>query len=288
MSPYSLKGSKSYSPLSRPTGPPSPYPRPKGRRSHQPHRLPPFGANPNASMASTASVPSGGPGGQERDNGDLDEEPSEPATVTDVDPENYLPWKGRMIGRHLMMWRNLDDIIEEGISRDPSDNPTSFSTSRQEVYQQYLLLVEAIPLLSDIIHEFGSDGIHHFASLVNRGRGQARSEDVNSIKQNMHGWLKFDPPIDPKDRRSMGFNNPTSGRLLCPASMDWNDESVRNKLRAGSIMPQYDDFPLFLWQDEQVDLTDTFKGFLRGVMLVKAVQHIYLGPQVALHTGPGC
>jgi hypothetical protein len=108
------------------------------------------------------------------------------------------------------------------------------------------------------------------------------------MKEKMPHWRQFDPPINPVDRRSMGFYNKSSGSLLCPASKDWNDPkyvllffpffltydtnilfSICRGLEDGTILVSPSDFPTFLWKNEKMDQTDPLEGFLRGDILVK-------------------
>jgi hypothetical protein len=69
-------------------------------------------------------------------------------------------------------------------------------------------------------------------------------------------------------RPLLGFNHPTTGELLCPASYNWGDLEVRDRLRRGIERVTASDLPTFLWAKGTFDLNDPFKGFLRGPLLV--------------------
>jgi hypothetical protein len=44
------------------------------------------------------------------------------------------------------------------------------------------------------------------------------------MKQNVHHWRTFTPAIDAVDARHLlGFHNMTTGRLLCPCDLNWDD-----------------------------------------------------------------
>lgn len=44
------------------------------------------------------------------------------------------------------------------------------------------------------------------------------------MKQNVHRWRTFTPQIDAVDaRHRLGFHNMTTGWLLCPCDLDWDD-----------------------------------------------------------------
>ena len=49
-----------------------------------------------------------------------------------------------------------------------------------------------------------------------------RNNNVNSCKAAIRDWVKFDPPL-PLEKQFRGFNNVTSGRLLCPALYDYDN-----------------------------------------------------------------
>ncbi|KAF8884365.1 hypothetical protein BD779DRAFT_1472131 [Infundibulicybe gibba] len=104
---------------------------------------------------------------------------------------------------------------------------------------------------------------------LEKARSAARATDVSSMKIHIHHWRKFDPPINPMQRHTMGFYNNSSGQLLCPAGRDWADSSVQHGLIDGTIEVGPGEFPLFLWKDETFKPTETFTGFLRGDILVK-------------------
>jgi len=44
------------------------------------------------------------------------------------------------------------------------------------------------------------------------------------MKQNVHRWRTFTPQIDAVDARHLlGFHNMTTGHLLCPCDLNWDD-----------------------------------------------------------------
>ncbi|KAF8879129.1 hypothetical protein BD779DRAFT_1676524 [Infundibulicybe gibba] len=173
-------------------------------------------------------------------------------------------------------------IIEDGLIRSSKDaNPRSFSSRRQRLHIDYVALTKIAPLIPDLARESGPHGISSTAAMLEKARSAARATDVSSMKIHIHHWRKFDPPINPMQRHTMGFYNNSSGQLLCPAGRDWADSSVQHGLIDGTIEVGPGEFPLFLWKDETFEPTETFTGFLRGDILVKAFLHIFIGPQAA-------
>ncbi|KAG2039773.1 hypothetical protein BDR03DRAFT_859536, partial [Suillus americanus] len=53
-------------------------------------------------------------------------------------------------------------------------------------------------------------------------------------------------------------------------------------LRGGITKARSDDFPLFLYSDEQVDTEDLFRGFLRNMIL--GLLHVFRGPSTATNS----
>jgi hypothetical protein len=68
-----------------------------------------------------------------------------------------------------------------------------------------------------------------FANLlslqIDVGRKQARRVDVNGICSAIGHWpsIKWEPAY-PVAHHLLGFIHLTSGRLLCPVTLDWDDK----------------------------------------------------------------
>jgi hypothetical protein len=89
-----------------------------------------------------------------------------------------------------------------------------------------------------------------------------------------------------------GFHHDTTGALLCPTSLDWDDPafaslvhahfhdsslffSVRDQLRSGELTIPGDQWPIFIWADQKYDPEDPWKGLLKGRLLVSVSFHIF-------------
>lgn len=122
---------------------------------------------------------------------------------------------------------------------------------------------------------------------MDSARSHARGSDINGMKNNVHRWIdktKYPVTFDTKTSRHLcGYRNETTGYLLCPAELDWNDAQygfsflpvlfslvirVRANLKGNKKMKPTD-FPKFLWKDETMNPDNMFDGFMRGSILVK-------------------
>jgi hypothetical protein len=63
-----------------------------------------------------------------------------------------------------------------------------------------------------------------FLFQIESGRKSARGTDVHGFKTNIHRWRKFESEYEVDAPQKRGFHNLTCGLLLCPGSMDWNDD----------------------------------------------------------------
>jgi len=123
------------------------------------------------------------------------------------------------------------------------------------------------------------------------------------MKQNVHRWRTFTPQIDAVDaRHQLGFHNMTTGWLLCPCDLDWDDlrylvfcfiapssdmyiPRIQQSLQDGTHKVQPQDFPLFLWKNERVSATDFFDGFMQGDMVLKVNIFVVFNPSLIFVSG---
>ncbi|KAF8965639.1 hypothetical protein BDZ97DRAFT_2057933 [Flammula alnicola] len=223
----------------------------------------------------------------EDDNENHDSDDSDQEKDTSVEnciPDEYLTSKGRIIGRYRLMWKGFRPILEEGLLRDAGNQ-----RRRHRDNSDYEDLLSLAPLVPDLVLNFGDQGLQRVASQLDKARSKARASDVGSMKTHIHQWRKFEPPIvgNGSKRHLLGFHNMSSGRLLCPASKNWDNIDIRRGLQDGTVVASPHDFPIFLWKDEKCSSTDVFNGFLQGEILLKAFLHIFIGPTSAYDSNDG-
>ncbi|KIM42574.1 hypothetical protein M413DRAFT_10120 [Hebeloma cylindrosporum] len=273
---------------------------------HQRHRIR-NGRSTRSSSPGPGSVPgsSSPPRGRSRESSGCnlsnhDEVPSDEEPERDTSIENisdgYLSFKGRIFGRFRLMWEDLRPIVEEGMLIDAGKQ-----LMRRRWVSEYKDLVALAPLVPDLVLDIGEGGLQR----LDQARSKARASDVGTMKQNVHRWRQFTPPIDAVDARHLlGFHNMTTGRLLCPCDLNWDDLGyllfrtitssfdtsdcrIQKGLRDGTRKVQPQDFPLFLWKNEKVSSTDFFDGFMQGDMVLKSFLHIFIGPSAAHSSASG-
>ncbi|KAF8518794.1 hypothetical protein JB92DRAFT_2711998 [Gautieria morchelliformis] len=86
------------------------------------------------------------------------------------------------------------------------------------------------------------------------------------------------PTLDCKTKTLRGFRNELTGELLCPTTLDWTDDSVKEKLRATPNLDSASAWPRFFYPKSEYDPADLAKGLLRGELLLYAYKLIYTGP----------
>ena len=74
------------------------------------------------------------------------------------------------------------------------------------------------PKISDLVRERPPTQL---ASQLERGRSQFRSAEVYVITREIAAWGIGVP----ENKQLRGFSNDVCGRLLCPSTCDWADET---------------------------------------------------------------
>lgn len=120
------------------------------------------------------------------------------------------------------------------------------------------------------------------ARLLDKGGSSARSDDVSSLKKAIVDFLPpCDPPIQRTSKTRRGFNHPYLGSLLCPSTLDWNDEAIRRELRDETMTVKHNAYPPFLYRDYKIDPDDLLEGLFESSVLLKVARHIFVAPSSA-------
>ncbi|OBZ77443.1 hypothetical protein A0H81_01957 [Grifola frondosa] len=174
-----------------------------------------------------------------------------------------------------------DDVIEQ---------EKLCAEKRTEMERQYNMLLTLIPGLKKEIKRLEDDepdALHTLADFLDDMAHKARSDDVGALRYMVLNYLpkgpKY-PPLDTdlKDRR--GFENVTTGRLLCPRTHC--PTSIRTlifcaSVRDGDTEVTAHDYPSFLYDQEEYDPEEMDKGFLRSALLAMCFKSLFLGPRNA-------
>ncbi|KAI0057241.1 hypothetical protein BV25DRAFT_1920340 [Artomyces pyxidatus] len=196
---------------------------------------------------------------------------------------HHLQQAGGMFGIVGDMWRNIGTIIKEGLQRSQATGtPDNVFSYRRNKYNN--LFIQLCTLAPDLVQEIasgGPDGVRLVVDKLDKGRSKTRGDLVHGIKKAIPDWHTFLPEDGHrKNKARRGFHHDEYGRLLCPAALDWADPAVRTGIR--NCNPMYrvsaTDWPIFLWEDERLDMDNVTVGFLRGRLVVQAVIFMMHGP----------
>ncbi|KAF8513796.1 hypothetical protein JB92DRAFT_2921992 [Gautieria morchelliformis] len=200
----------------------------------------------------------------------------------DIDP---LSRPARHFGRTVEMWRRFEIIINEGL-RDPSEADPADADLRA-ARQQYERLVDICPCLPE---EIRTRGVKEVVVNMEYARARGRSEDVKRVKDLMQSLRAFRPALGADEKKSRGFNHPQIGRLLVSAQKvkQWDeDEEFRRRVKEGIETFRPQDYPVFLYENDEVDPDNLLSGFLRSEILVRAYRAVMLGPSAIDGRGIG-
>ncbi|KAI0260333.1 hypothetical protein BC834DRAFT_973475 [Gloeopeniophorella convolvens] len=196
---------------------------------------------------------------------------------------------GGMFGLLGEMWKPINKIITTGIesSREGTlseryKGNDAYFLERNRNRKLFRVLLYVVPDLIDQCRKCGPSGPRRIGEALDGGRRQIHSNIVRMVQRSILDWHDWDGDMsEVVNKANRGFNHAEFGRLLCPASYNWNDEKVRLGLQTND--KEYpvgaSDWPAFMWEDPRnIDTDQLLKGFLRGQLIVKAVRSILFRP----------
>ncbi|KAG9031057.1 hypothetical protein FS837_003119 [Tulasnella sp. UAMH 9824] len=124
-------------------------------------------------------------------------------------------------------------------------------------------------------------------TLLQDGIKSARQADTSCIKTNLDHLFDFQPSIAKTNKVYLGFGNDQTGRLLTPVQLSWDSTEHRERLQKKLEEIKHDDLFVFMYEDQNCDLTALNKGLLRSNILVNAVLAILFGPSAVKCSEPG-
>ncbi|PPQ81607.1 hypothetical protein CVT26_013569 [Gymnopilus dilepis] len=145
-----------------------------------------------------------------------------------------------------------------------------------------------IPNFTKVITEKSPEELETFYKQLHTGATNARSDDLNRIKELVARWLNQRDPapsplLDEDDHDNRGIAHNVTGRLLCPIEFDWDDPEVRAKIRA--LDDDYDWCSSFharaFYAKHKGDDQRLEDGFLMSSLLVKVFRAIFTSPSSA-------
>ncbi|KAF7975056.1 hypothetical protein HWV62_10555 [Athelia sp. TMB] len=197
---------------------------------------------------------------------------------------------GRHFGRTVSTVVNMKALITEGIARAVrlEDHEVEFDDldlAEQREHGVFTQLLAAVPDLFKRWEQSDEAGAH-LCDMIQKGIASSRSEDTKSLKGVILDWIitpgqPVNPPLLRHTKYDRGYNHHITGRLLCPANMDWSDSNVVEGLRSGSTRLLGVHWPLFLYENHEYNREDPWKGLFKGKLLVRAYKHVFTSPSSA-------
>ncbi|KAF8525647.1 hypothetical protein JB92DRAFT_3108727 [Gautieria morchelliformis] len=197
------------------------------------------------------------------------------------------PWRewGRTCARVVDAYTDPKSIINTYLRSVVPGACDAFSESQKRVLTSYELLVKHNPALGEYITDAPVADFKEVFKELKEGQNSARQADTNSLKYAVVDMLRLHypdslalPTLDRKTKTLGGFRNELTGELLCPTTLDWTDDSVKEKLRETPNLASASAWPLFFYPKSEYDPADLAKGLLRGELLLCAYKLIYTGP----------
>ncbi|KAG1843990.1 hypothetical protein C8R48DRAFT_818722 [Suillus tomentosus] len=195
---------------------------------------------------------------------------------------NPLALHGRHFGRTVFALCNYPALLTAGILRleDLQDSPIEDYPA--EVFME---LIDSYPGLLARLTDGDEEDIIHVGELLGKGASGARGDDTKTLKSAVLEWLvprgqPLIPPLSRNMKSDRGFNHEVTGRLLCPAGLDWSNAETKQSLKSGEIAVRGDQWPVFLYSGYEYDPDDPWKGLLKSEILIFGFKHVFTSPSL--------
>ncbi|KAG1770762.1 hypothetical protein EDD22DRAFT_948365 [Suillus occidentalis] len=204
-----------------------------------------------------------------------------------VDPSQPIPTSSRARAKHRIaaLEEELEVMRQE---RGGKQRKTTFYVAQGRAIHQLIVLyhsLEDMIMENDRRYEFNSSvdttaeqdrlqcGYIEIACLK-KGVDAARGDDTSTLKELVAAWVNKEfrpsPLIKPNDKYACGFASDICGKLLCPAKWDWSQTSVQTGIhdRTSEYIVSENSWPLFVYENYQINSNDLEAGFLKSRLLV--------------------
>ncbi|KAG1898357.1 uncharacterized protein F5891DRAFT_1129538 [Suillus fuscotomentosus] len=203
-----------------------------------------------------------------------------------VNSSNPLVLHGRHFGRTVFALCNFPALLTAGILRLEELQDTLIEDYPADVRREHRVFIELIdsyPGLLARLTDGEEEDIIHMGELLGKGASGARGDDTKTLKSAVLEWLMprgqpLIPPLSRNIKSDRGFNHEVTGRLLCPAGLDWSDVETKQSLKSGETAVSGDQWPMFLYSGYHYDPDDPWKGLLRSEILTFGFKHVFTSP----------
>ncbi|KAJ3507987.1 hypothetical protein NMY22_g16758 [Coprinellus aureogranulatus] len=207
--------------------------------------------------------------------------------------QDPLVHHGRHFGRTVHAFCRPLPLLTDGLSRQLQVQAGVFGfvmlttgqrpTREQIEHDIFARLMKINPSLEARVLKASEEELHYIADMINKGSSCARSDDTRSLKSAIIDWITppggtLSPPLSRNVKTDRGFYHYATGELLCPATLDWQDEEIRKELRSGEIAVSGDLWPIFLYLEHRLNPDNPWEGLFQGRLLVCAFKHVFTSP----------
>ncbi|KAH6871597.1 hypothetical protein BKA70DRAFT_1379438 [Coprinopsis sp. MPI-PUGE-AT-0042] len=201
---------------------------------------------------------------------------------------------GRHFGRTVRAFCRIQSLIKLGLSiavQLDLEEMEEESLPEEELkeYGIYKQLIALSPKLEERLFTGSEEEIYYVGDMgsaspaISKGSSNARSDDTRALKSAVVDWITpcgrvLVPPLQRNIKTDRGYHHQRTGELLCPATMNWDDPGIREKLRSGELIPTGDHWPVFLFLNHEYHPEDPWRGLLRGPIVVNAYKFVFTSP----------
>ncbi|KAG2739853.1 hypothetical protein P692DRAFT_20881566 [Suillus brevipes Sb2] len=216
------------------------------------------------------------------DDDDDDESSAGSQPLVHPDPSQPMPTssKARAKRRIAALEEELETMRQE---RGGKQRKTTLYVAQGRAIRRLVVLYHS---LEDLVAVKRRD----ISQPLKRGADAARGDDTSTLKELVAAWVNQEfrptPLIKLHDKHSRGFVSDICGGLLCPAEWDWSQDSVKAGIRdrTTEYIISENSWPLFVYENYQVNSDDLEEGFLKSRLLVLAFKAVFTSPSSARET----
>ncbi|KAG2365891.1 hypothetical protein BDR07DRAFT_1275902, partial [Suillus spraguei] len=199
---------------------------------------------------------------------------------------NPLVSHGRHFDRTVFALCNYPSLLTSGVlilEQLEDMSIEDFSAEECREHSVFEKLLDSYLGLLERLKEGSEEELIHVGELIGKGAACVRGEDIKSLKPVIIDWTApageaVVPPLPRNSKISRGFNHPLTGRLLCPAELDWDDADTKQRLQSSELVVSGDQWPLFVYANEVFDPEDPWSGLLKSRLLMNVFRHIFTLP----------
>ncbi|KAG1868167.1 hypothetical protein C8R48DRAFT_599093 [Suillus tomentosus] len=198
----------------------------------------------------------------------------------------YYVSQGRAIRRMVVLYTPVEDLIAENDRRcEHTDGDATIDQDRLQ--RGYIELTKALAWFHEKLASLEHEESEEMLRKLKRGADAARGDDTGTLKELVASWLNNDcrptPLIRADDKHHRGFVSDASGKLLCPAEWQWDDPVIRAGIRdrTAAFIVSENSWPLFMYQDYEVDVNNLERGLMKSKLLIMAFKAIFTSPSSA-------